>query len=195
MNIQRPISDQPIPDNAEVVFKGKVFDVYQWKQEQFDGSFATYEKTKRPDTVVTFLVLDDGKILLTEQEQPGKIPFIAACGGRVDEGEDILEAAKRELLEESGYEADDWMLWKSVQPQSKIEWAVYVFIAKVAKKVSDQSLDSGERIKFKPVTFDEFIQMARNKEFREQEILTDLYESLLDSEKYNDLKKLFEPLQ
>jgi 8-oxo-dGTP pyrophosphatase MutT (NUDIX family) len=44
-------------------------------------------------------VLPDGRIILTEQEQPGKEPFIAACGGRVDEGEEILTAAKRELLD------------------------------------------------------------------------------------------------
>ncbi len=54
-------------------------------------------------------VLPDGRIILTEQEQPGKEPFIAACGGRVDEGEEILTAAKRELLEESGYEAKEFI--------------------------------------------------------------------------------------
>lgn len=50
-------------------------------------------------TFVVFPVLPDGRILLTEQEQPGREPFIGACGGRIDEGEDALTAAKRELLE------------------------------------------------------------------------------------------------
>ena len=105
MNIERPKSKQPIPDHAKVVFKGVMFDVYQWEQELFDGSKTTFEKLKRPDTVVTFPILPDGKILLTKQEQSGKEPFIGATGGRVDEGEDILDAAKRELMEETGYEA------------------------------------------------------------------------------------------
>src|SRR3989344_9504870 len=111
MNIQRPKSKQPMPDNAKRVFKGVIFDVYQWEQEMFDGSKATFEKLKRPDTVVIFGVLPDGKIILTEQEQPSKEPFIGATGGRVDEGEEILAAAKRELLEESGYEAEEFILW------------------------------------------------------------------------------------
>jgi hypothetical protein len=135
MNIQRPKSKQPIPDYAKRVFKGVIFDVYQWEQEMYDGTKATFEKLKRPDTVVVFPVLPDGRILLTEQEQPGKEPFIGATGGRVDEGEEILAAAKRELLEESGYEAEKYTLWHAAQPASKIEWAVYLFIAKGLKKL------------------------------------------------------------
>ena len=110
MKIERPKSKQPIPENAKLVFKGQIFDVYQWEQELFDGSRATFERLKRPDTAVVFGVLPDGKILLTEQEQPGKPPYIGATGGRIDKGEEPLAAAKRELLEESGYEASEFIL-------------------------------------------------------------------------------------
>ncbi len=106
MEIHRPQSKQPIPEHAQKVFEGIMFDVYQWEQKMFDGSAATFEKLVRPDTVVVFPVLPNGNILLTEQEQPEKEPFIGAAGGRVDKGEDILDAARRELLEETGYTAE-----------------------------------------------------------------------------------------
>ena len=70
MNIERPKSNQPIPPDAKKVFSGVLFDVYQWEQKMFDGSVATFEKLKRPDTVVVFPVLPNGRIILTEQEQP-----------------------------------------------------------------------------------------------------------------------------
>ena len=194
MNIQRPKSQQPIPENAICVFKGKMFDTYQWEQEMYDGSKVTFEKIKRPDTVVVFPVLDDGSILITEQVQPGKEPFIGACGGRVEEGEDILESAKREFLEETGYEANKFVIWKSVHPASKMDWVVYFFIAKGCKKVSDQALDGGEKIELKKVTFDELLQIGRDKTFGEREIVPDIYEALLDPEKYVELKQLFAPL-
>ncbi len=193
MEISRPKSKQPIPDNAKKVFGGVLFDVYQWEQELFDGTKTLFEKLKRPDTVVVFPVLDDGKILLTEQEQPGKEPFVGATGGRVDSGEDILEAAKRELLEESGYEASEFVLWDAQHPTSKIDWVVYTFIAKGLKKVSDMNLDAGEKITLKPVSLDEFIDIAINKNFVEKEIIPKLYEAKLYPEKREELNKLFNP--
>ena len=196
MNIQRPQSKQPIPPHAKCVFKGVLFDTYQWEQEMFDDTKATFEKLKRPDTVTVFAVLPDGKILLTEQEQPGKEPFIGATGGRVDEGEDILAAAKRELLEESGYEAEEFILWNAYQPTSKIDWVVYIFIAKGLKKVADLHLDAGEKIKLYPVTFDKLVDIATNdrKNFYEKEVVEFFFEAKLDPKKMEELKELFKPL-
>ncbi|QQS38761.1 NUDIX hydrolase [Candidatus Woesebacteria bacterium] len=191
MVIPKPKSKQPLPKNASRVFKGVIFDVYQWKQKMFDGSIETYEKLKRQDTVIVFPIMHDGKILLTKQEQPGKKPFIGATGGRVEKGEEIIDAAKRELLEESGYEADEYIFWKSVQPISKIEWSVYIFIARNLKKVAPPKLDSGEKIELMPVNFDEFLEVALQPNFYEQEIYRDAVEAKLDERKKEELKKLF----
>lgn len=193
MEIKRPKSKQPIPDYAKKVFSGEIFDVYQWEQKLFDGTTAIFEKLKRPDTVVVFPVLPDGRIILTEQEQPGKETFIGATGGRVDEGEGILEAAKRELLEESGYEAEKFILWEAQQPVSKIDWVVYTFVAKGLKKVSEISLDGGERIILKSVDFDEFLELADNRRFNEKSVALELLKARLDKKKGAKLKRLFDP--
>lgn len=193
MEIKRPKSKQPIPDYAKKVFSGEIFDVYQWEQKLFDGTTAIFEKLKRPDTVVVFPVLPDGRIILTEQEQPGKETFIGATGGRVDEGEGILEAAKRELLEESGYEAEKFIFWEAQQPVSKIDWVVYTFVAKGLKKVSEISLDGGERIILKSVDFDEFLELADNRRFNEKSVALELLKARLDKKKGAKLKRLFDP--
>ena len=160
----------------------------------FDGSMAIFEKLKRPDTVVVFPVLADGKIILTKQEQPSKEPFIGATGGQVDKGEDILSAARRELLEESGYEAEEFILWDAQHVTSKIDWVIYTFIAKGLKKVAELSLDAGEKIELFPVTFDEFLEIGMEKNFAEVEIVKNLYEAKLDPSKRKELEKLFKPL-
>jgi len=162
----------------------------------FDGTKTTFEKLKRPDAVVVFPVLPDGKIILTEQEQPGKKPFISATGGRVDEGEDILAAAKRELLEESGYEAEEFILWDAQHPTSKIDWVVYTFIAKGLKKVADLHLDAGEKIKLLPVTLNKLVDMATSghESFYEKEVIIKFFEAKLNPKKMEELKELFKPL-
>jgi len=194
MNIERPKSKQPIPNDAKMVFKGVIFDVYQWQQELYDGTKATFEKLKRADTVVVFPVLPDGQIVLTRQEQPGKEPFLGATGGRVDEGEDILSAAKRELLEESGYEAEEFILWDAQHPTSKVDWVVYTFIAKGLKKVSDINPDAGEKIELFTVTLDELIEMGLKENFAEKEIAKKFFEAKLDISKKSELEELFKPL-
>ena len=190
MKINKPKSRQPLPDKAIKVFEGIIFDVYQWEQEMFDGTTETFEKIKRSDTVTVFPVLDNGKIILTKQEQPGTKPFVGAAGGRVDKDESVLDAAKRELLEESGYQAGEYILWKSTQPTSKIEWCVYIFIARDLKKVADLALDSGEKIEPMPVSFEEFLQVASQPNFYEQEIYRDVVEAVHDPKKKADLKRL-----
>jgi ADP-ribose pyrophosphatase len=188
MNITRPESKQYMPPHAKRVFKGKIFDTYQWEQEGYDGKVYIFEKVKRADTVVILPITKDGRVLMTQQEQPGKKPFTALAGGRVDEGEDVFEAAKRELLEETGYISESWELFESLQPISKVEWAVYYFVARQCVKVADQNLDGGEKVHVKPVAFEEFVEMALEPDFYEEELRVRLLEAKLNPRKMQEFR-------
>lgn len=159
-----------IPKGAKRVFKGVIFDVYQWEQELYDGSKATFEKLKRQNSTDVIAVTENKKILLAFDEQPARPGVYTTLGGRVDDGEEPLEAAKRELLEESGYTSGDWELLSSDVPSHKIDWTVYTYIARNCKKVSEPKLESGERIKIQEVDFDEFIDVATTEGFQHKEL-------------------------
>lgn len=193
MIIQKPRSKQPIPPSAKKVFSGKLFEVWQWEQKLFDGKTKTFEKIKRPETVMVLPITDRGKIVLTEQEQPGEGFFIGLIGGIVDPSEDILSATKRELLEESGYTAKDFILWDATQAINKIEWPVYTFIAKGLKRVQEMQLDGGERIKLKEVTFDEFLHLTHDQNFRDIEVILKIHKLEDDLKTLEETKKLFTP--
>jgi 8-oxo-dGTP pyrophosphatase MutT (NUDIX family) len=190
MEIIRPKPKQPIPANARRVFQGKIFDAYQWEQELYDGTTAIFEKLKRPDTVIIIPVLDDGKILFARQEQPDKAPFVGLLGGRVEENEDILEAAKRELKEESGYEAKEWLLFDAIQPVSKIEWMIYTFIARNCEPKGEQTLDAGEKIFLQTATFGEFVDIVTSDKFNDRELQIKFLRAKLDPQEMAKLKKL-----
>jgi ADP-ribose pyrophosphatase len=182
MHIKRPSSKQPIPSHAKKEFTGKMFDVYQWEQELYDGKTATFEKIKREDTVGVIPITTDGKIIIARQEQPGTIPFVGTVGGRVDKGEEPLHAAERELMEETGFEAKEMILWYAIHPFDKIDWAIYLFIAKGCKKVKEQKLDAGEKIDLEFVTFEEFVKITAQHNYRDTEISLRMFRLLHDPE-------------
>jgi 8-oxo-dGTP pyrophosphatase MutT (NUDIX family) len=69
-------------------------------------------------------------------------------GGIVDPGESPLEAAHRELLEETGYEAERWTSLGSVSPNPAIQRnRLHCFLAEGCRHVAAQSLDPGEDIR------------------------------------------------
>ena len=191
MKIERVVSQQPLPIDAKKVFEGIMFDVYQWEQEGYDGKMRTFEKIKRPDTALVIPFTEDGKIIVANQEQPGKSPFVGLVGGRIDKDEDPLDAAKRELLEETGYEAKEWKLFDAQQPVSKIEWTIYTFIAKGCKKVADQDLDGAEKVELRFVSVDDFLEEVLKMEFRDQELKFRVMEAKLDPVKMEELKNQF----
>ena len=90
-----------IPKQAKKVFSGEIFDVYQWPQKMYDGSTANFEMIKRANTALIIPILED-KILMIEEQQPGKKYDHTLVGGRQEKNETILACAKREFLEETG---------------------------------------------------------------------------------------------
>jgi len=160
-----PSSKQPLPDKAKKVFSGIIFDVYHWEQELYDGTTKTFEKLRRPATVLVVPITTDNQILLLDQEQPGKPPFLGLAGGRVEEDEEPELGARRELLEETGYEAGEMILIDVVHPQSKIDWLVYTYVARGCRKVGEQSLDAGEKIAVRSVSFEEAVEVFAADDF------------------------------
>ena len=152
-----------IPDEAERVFKGQIFDVYQWPQKIFDGSEQTFEALKRPDTVLVAAVNGDRGIVI-EDTQPHTGMNTTFPGGRVDDADkSTLEAAKRELHEETGFSFKNWKLVHVQQPHKKIEWFIYFYVAWDLAGQDEPHVDPGEKIEVKQLSLDELKSHIFNK--------------------------------
>lgn len=163
-----------IPEHAKLAHKGIVFDVYQWEQELFDGTKTTFEGLKRPNTVQVIPLLGD-KIVLAREQQPLTKERYTFLGGRQEAGEEPLAAAKRELMEEAGFASDDWELIKTYEPSGKLEWTIYIFVARNCRTDYVQHLDPGEKIELEEVDFQTFIDKVTSRDFWDKEASCDLY--------------------
>ena len=172
-----------IPDNAKKVFEGLIFDVYHWQQEMFDGSFETFEAIKKRSAVFA-LATHDGKIVINHEQQPSRSDFFSLPGGLTEKDQvDVLGNTKRELLEETGYESDDWVLWFESDEfgHSQIDTVIYFFIARNCMKIRDQKLGPGEKIETKLLTFEEFLELRSEPKFRNSELIP-ILEKVANSE-------------
>lgn len=143
-----------IPPHAELVHDGVIFQVYQWQQQLFDGSYTTFEAARREPVVTVIPVIGD-KIVILHEEQPAHEPRISFPGGRIDPNEDIFDAAKRELHEETG------MVFKNLKlvmvediGSGKFDWWAFRFIATGLEQTDEPHIDPGEKIRVEQVSFD-----------------------------------------
>lgn len=93
----------------EVVFGGKIWDVVSERFE-YNGSELTREFVSHTGGVAVIAINDHQDVLLIRQyRHPVRGYLWEIPAGLLDvPGESRLEAAKRELLEESGYVAESW---------------------------------------------------------------------------------------
>lgn len=107
-----------------------------------------YYVLEYPDWVNVIAITKDGQVVLERQYRHGlgKTCYELPCGV-IEAGETPLEAAKRELLEETGYAGGQWQPWMTLSPNpATSNNFAHSFLAIGVEKVSGQHLDATEDI-------------------------------------------------
>jgi 8-oxo-dGTP pyrophosphatase MutT (NUDIX family) len=119
-----------------------------------------YHTIEFPEWVCAIALTPEREIVLIEEYRHGveRLSVELPCGTPDDENEDVLAATKRELLEETGYAAEEWhALGSSTANTARQNNRVHAFLALDARKVADQALDPGEVIRTHVVPWDKFV--------------------------------------
>jgi ADP-ribose pyrophosphatase len=117
--------------SSKIVYEGAVFGVRRDEVLEPTGVRATREVITHPGSVVVLPVLPDGKIVLIRQYRHATRQFMwELVAGRIDHGEAPRQAAKRELIEETGYRAKSFKVFLDVFPTPGfLEERMYILLA------------------------------------------------------------------
>lgn len=99
-----------------------------------------------PDFINVVAMDENERLLIFRQGKYGlDDASLAPVGGYIERGEEPLEAAKRELREETGYEADEWFHLGHflVDPNRGVAWGD-LFLARGARHVGERNADDLE---------------------------------------------------
>lgn len=149
------------------ILQAKWFDVYEVELELPNGVKRTHRDVIRKPSVSIFPLDDEYNLYLIDQFRyliHGRI--LESVAGMLDEGEEPLEAAKRELKEETGIEAREWMsLGTQYSGASICTWEKTIYVAKKLT-MGQAKLEATEDIKLVKIPLDEAIEKVLHGEFK-----------------------------
>ncbi len=135
-----------------------------------------------PDWVNVIAITTDGLYVLIRQYRHGLDEIgVELCAGVSEVGEDPETAARRELLEETGYAGGQWsMMMKICQNPSTCNNFTYCFVARGVERVSDQQLDDSEDIEVLLLSRDELLHLLQSGEMTQALMLAPLWRHICD---------------
>lgn len=151
---------------SEKIYSGQILHVYKDTVELPDGNTSLRELVRHVGAVAVIPVTEDGKAVIERQfRYPFDEVLTEIPAGKLDSPEeDHLEAAKRELEEETGFTADEWTDIGVYYPTCAYsDEKIYMYLARGLHK-GRQKLDEGEFLNVEEIPLAELAKQVMNGE-------------------------------
>ena len=134
--------------SSEIVYKG-FFDLRKDHLQLPHGPESHYTILMTgADAAAVIAETEDGKLLILNEYRHPTGQWLYGCpGGRLDRGEDAIQGAQRELLEETGYRSDEWIPMGVIYPFPAVcDQKIHFLLAKNAQFVQAPTHETFELI-------------------------------------------------
>ena len=143
-----------------------------------------YYVLEYPDWVNVIAITKDGQFVMERQYRHAarKISLELPCGV-MEEGETPLEAAQRELLEETGFGGGQWKKLMELSPNpSAMSNTTHCFLAIGVEKIAEQHLDDTEELSVLFMTKEEVKRMLNENQICQALMVAPLYKYIYAAE-------------
>lgn len=125
-----------------------------------------YYVLEYPDWVNTIAITKEGKFVFVRQYRYAIGKTVnELCAGVIEKGEEPMAAAKRELLEETGFGGGEWQEWMTISANSSTHTNLtHCFLATDVELMTGQHLDKGEDVEVRIFTREEVLGMLQRGE-------------------------------
>lgn len=161
--------------SSEPVFDGKLLHVRRDTVRLPDGNSTLREWIEHPGAVVILAMLDNGHLLFERQFRYAvRSVFLELPAGKIDPGEHPLDTARRELREETGYQATFWRHLGVMHPCiGYADERIEIFWAQDLSYVG-HALDQGEFLEVVELSVADALLAVRDAEITDAKTITAL---------------------
>lgn len=150
-------------NNLSTIFKNRFIHLLEKKSVHPHLGAHNYYCIEFPDWVNIVAITKEKDLILVKQYRHGlEETILETPGGVVDPGEDPLETAQRELLEETGYQGKIISLGKVAANPAIQNNYCHIFLCTDCVEVSKQNLDPTEQIEIEKVPYNKVQELIEN---------------------------------
>lgn len=151
----------------EIIYKGRVLE-YVLDTVDVNGKKAGREMVFHPGGVAVVAMDDDGCICMVRQfRKPYEKAILEIPAGKIDPSEPPVECGKRELKEETGYSASEFVSLGQFYPSvGYTNEVIHMFLA-TGLKAGDSSPDEDEFVDIEKIHIDRLVDMIMAGEIKD----------------------------
>ncbi len=162
--------------SSQTVYEGRLFDVRKDIVSLPDGKTSDREYVLHPGAVMVVPLIEPASVLLERQYRyPLHDHFYELPAGKKEPGEDPSLTAKRELLEETGYVAEEWQHLGTLHPSVGYSDEVVELFLAARMRYEKQNMDEGEFLEVSIVPLEEAIEWVKARKITEIKTILGLF--------------------
>ncbi|GAB7018449.1 NUDIX hydrolase [Halostagnicola bangensis] len=156
--------------DSTVAYSCPGFDIVNETVQLPDGTETDFDYLTEPPSVCILPLTPDGDVVCIEEwrQAVSRVNRGLPVGGTESDDVDLKAAARRELREETGYEADSLESLVTVEPANGFaDTVVHFFVARGCRPTADQQLDHDESIRVATTTLEELTEAVADGAIRD----------------------------